>query len=194
MALSDILDRIRRETEARIAAIEEDAHGRAATILAEAGRAAAAAEEELAGRRHDEAATACDRIRNRARLESDRELRAAREAIVQQLLTDVAQRLAGLRATGRYEELFGRLANEASRVLPDATVAHVDPRDEERAKELFGPTVAVVGDLETGGGLVLMSPDGRTVHNTLELRLKRAESHLRRLIAQEVPELGAGLS
>lgn len=194
MALDDIIEAIRLETEAEIAAIEEEAAARAEAIAAEGRRKAAAVETELAATRDEEAATAGNRIRNGARLEADRELRAARETIVQGILADVAQRLDGLRDSAAYPAILHRLAHEASSVLPAATVARVDPRDVVHLDGLFDLPLKVVGDLSTRGGLVLASPDGRTVHNTVDVRLERALPHMRRLIAEAVPELGARAS
>lgn len=191
MALPDIVEAIRAETDARILAIQREAEERAAVIRQEGSDAAAAAETALAGARAEEAARAQDRIRNRARLESDRLVREAREAIVQQIFSDVELRLSRLAETEEHAGLFRQLAEEAISVLPEASVAHVAPHDEPRARAFFDTDVEVVADLETRGGLVLTSRDGRTVHNTLEVRVQRAEPHMRRLIAQLVPELGA---
>ena len=58
MALDDIIEAIRLETEAEIAAIEEEAAARAEAIAAEGRRKAAAVETELAATRDDEAGPA----------------------------------------------------------------------------------------------------------------------------------------
>lgn len=191
MALNDIIEAIRLETEAEIEAIEQEAADQAAAIAADGRRKAAAVEAELAAARDDEAATEENRIRNGARLEADRELRVAREAIVQGILDDVAQRLHGLRSSADYPGILRRLAHEASSVLPAGTVIHIDPRDGDDLDGLFDGPMEVVGDLSTGGGLLLASPDGRRVHNTFEVRLERAVPHMRHLIAERIPELGA---
>jgi len=191
MALDDILEAIRLETDAEIEAIEADAAARAAAIADEGARAAAVAEAELAGVRDLDAVTAGNRIRNGARLEGDRELRAAREAIVQRIFTEVKGRLDGLRNSADYPAILGRLAREASSVLPEANVVQVDARDAALVDGLFDDSVEVVADLSIRGGLVLASADGRTVHNTVEVRVERAAPHMRRLIAELIPELGA---
>ncbi len=191
MALTDILEAIRVETDAEIAAIEAEGEARAAAIAEEGDRAAAAVEAELAATRDEEAATAAKRIRNKAKLEADRQVRASREAIVQRIFADVEQRLVGLRSAPDYGAILVRLAGEAIAVLPNAAVVHIDPRDAAHLDARLGRPLDVVADLSTSGGLLVSSPDGRTVHNTVEVRLERAAPHLRRLIAEIVPELGA---
>lgn len=197
MALADILDAIERQTDAEIAAATREADDKIAGILERGAQEAAAVEAAASDARRDEATAAAERIRNRAHLEADRQLRSARDAIVVDLLAGVRERLARLRDTPGYPQVLRRLISEARIALPAATVVHVDPRDVGRVTELLESQEAdrsakpeLHADLETWGGAIATCPDGRSVHNTLELRLQRADPHLRQLVVELVPALG----
>ncbi|MDX1663742.1 MAG: V-type ATP synthase subunit E [Candidatus Promineifilaceae bacterium] len=185
-------DALRRATAARIAEIEAEAAQRAAAARAEA-RAAALA--PLAAERPAQL--------HQARLQALQIVGQAREEAVDAVLDGVAQRLAALRGTPQYPQVWRRLLQEALAALgQEATngplLLAMDLRDEALALEAVvelerQPDVAAT--LRTWGGVTVTSHDGRVVvDNTLEARLAHARPALRRRIiaALSAPEEAPG--
>lgn len=192
MSVEDIIGAIQRETTAEVEAIAREAQATAEKIVGDGSARAVAIEAAAVDARREEIEQAADRIRNRARLEADRTMRAARDDVVHGLLDATAAKLAAIRTSDGYPSVLARLLDEAQSALPTAAVLHVDARDERAAEIAAGDAgLEVVADLDTDGGMVLSSRDGRTVDNTIERRLARADPYLRQIVREMVPELGS---
>lgn len=194
MALADILAAIRHETEEEIVRIGSAAKDEIAAIEADADAAAMAAQGQASHANDHVAKASEDRIRNRAQLGANRRLREAEEQVFHKALERVRARLDDLVATDRYRLVMGSLVAESREVLPSAMILRVAQADVDLAKSVveagqFADCI-VEATLEDGRGIELSTNDGRLVRNTLEVRVARAEPHLRRLLAREVPEIG----
>lgn len=196
MALEDILDAIRAETDGEIARIRVESDAAVATIAARAREEAADVERTAAASMDDQAAHERERITNRARLEADRDLRAATEEIYLGLRSEVASRLGFARESPGYPALVSRLFDECRSILPEARTIRVDPDDEDVARGILeaGGSDGFVVDpsLASLGGVELVTGDGRRVDNTLDSRMERGERHLRSLALEMMPELRGG--
>lgn len=192
MALADILAAIEEEAAMQIAEIERRSEQKVEALLAQADGEAAEIEAEAARSGSEALETNVIRIRHRARLEVTRALRKAREEVYQRALTEARARLAGLRDAPAYPRLLEALLGEAVSALPGARAVRVDPRDQDLTASLVGDTglrLDAERAIETWGGVTVSTGDGRTVDNTVETRLERAEAVVRQL-AERV--LGAG--
>lgn len=192
MALGDILEAIRRETDEEIERVLTDGRERIGAILAEAAAAAAAREQEVASSRDEETADAARAIHNRAHLEVARRLRTAHEKLYQAALEQVRQQLSEVRASERYPKIFANLANESRAAIPDGRALVVDPRDHElalRYSRETDDTWEIEATLSSWGGMELHTGDGRKALNTLEARLERAGPSLRQTFAEQVPDI-----
>ena len=144
-----------------------------------------------------------EKIRTRevstARIEARRLLLNARELAVARVFDEIRAGLGHLREDpGRYRESLKRLAVEAvSAVGGDEVVLRLSERDRGLADEAFTKAVMEAsgraGDagalklefhaVDSGGGCVAASPDGRVVFdNTFARRLERMRSELRSYI------------
>lgn len=193
MGLDGILDAIRTETAAEIAAIRRKGEERRAALLERAQGEAQAAESEGARARDAAARRRRDRIVNRVRLAADRELRAVGESVLQDAIAAAQGRIAALRGTPRYASLLWQLVDECFAVLPDARIVETDPRDAELVQQLLEEQrvhhLTVDGSLATGGGVVFAARDGRRVDNTIEARVRRGERYLRQIAVESIPPL-----
>jgi V/A-type H+-transporting ATPase subunit E len=175
--------------------VEESAQEKEQEIKRKAG--------QLAEKICTEAAKEADAIRVRAvreaersaAIERNRQLFLARGEIRQRALNsreeifaaafDAAERqLSQLRESSAYPEVFARLTHEATGAMQgEVFQVHIDPRDRDLcAKTLATPgsRYEVLTDIESAGGLVISSPDGRVViANTIESRLARAREKKR---------------
>jgi vacuolar-type H+-ATPase subunit E/Vma4 len=191
LALDEILETIRAESEKTTSAVLDSADAEASQVI---DRATTRAEDErrrLASSLDDRARQERSRIISRAHLETAKQRRAAREEVYQAALEAVRQRLLEIRTSPEYEEILGALLDEAMAVLPGATVVRVDPRDVDVVKGLLasrGLNLDIDAEEIPLGGLKLIT-EGRDVDNSLAARLRRADTHLRYIAGELVPAL-----
>ncbi len=121
----------------------------------------------------------------RAREDEKAGIARVREEHLENAVAAAREELACRRGQDGYPDILKGLLHEALDTLgEDGARVHVDPRDEATVRALLegsprGPPV--LPDLETTGGVVVDSADGRIrVDNTFESRLARAEEVYRR--------------
>lgn len=120
------------------------------------------------------------RSEHSARIANGRLLDEVRVDFLNRVGDESRRRLIWLRDDKRYGDLLLGLCKNAVRHLGDCAVLHVDARDvgliEPRLTEISDvcKDVRVVGDIETTGGVIATSCDGRiTCDDTFEARLNR---------------------
>ena len=162
----DILD----GAKATAKSIDADAKAEAETIKADKLAVADAAVRTKVGQ-----------VVNAAKLANMKEMAAAKDRGIAAVYDGAAGKLAGLRSTPGYAQLFKALAEESlAGVASNDVVVKVDPADkalaESTLKEL-GITATVDASLSTVGGLVVLTSGGRIRRrNTLEDRLDKVRS------------------
>jgi V/A-type H+-transporting ATPase subunit E len=193
MALADLLQAIEADVAAERARADRETAAEAKAIVEQARERAGALEAELAAAPESQAREEAEQALALARLDVSRAAASARDEAFVSVVTGVRAKLAGLRETGAYPNLFRALLAEARAALPEARVVRVDRRDVELATPLAGG-LRLVPTLETWGGVELVSDDGRTVRNTVEERLANAELLLRRRFAQRLATASSGVT
>jgi vacuolar-type H+-ATPase subunit E/Vma4 len=133
------------------------------------------------------------RILHHARLEALRSVGDVRETLVDTALDQARGRLAGIRLDASYPAVLRRLSEEAFMELGVSieeigkTRVEAEHRDRKLMEGILfdlGLDLPVSYELDCWGGLIIRSEDGRVVIvNTLEARLERATSYLRRHLA-----------
>ena len=180
MPLKDLLNAIEAEATSERERLEADSKAEAAAIVAAAREEAERARGEILRAQAPATGAEADRRLALARLEASRLEREARRDAFDELLSEARALLAGARREPGYRDALGALLSEALAALPDASTARVHPDDEALLTDLArGADLAVVPDAAVGGGVVLESPGGRVVRNTLPERLANAEPGLR---------------
>lgn len=194
MALEDILGAIRSETERAVAMLLEEAESEARQILQLAVAEAEREEARLAATVDDRIRQERGRLLSRGHLEAANERRSAREEVYQTALDQVSGRLAEVRNSPRYRDVFERLLDATLAILPAPAAIHVDMGDAEVMKGLLKAR-SIDASLETEdlplGGLVAVSA-GRSLDNTLASRLVRADPELRLVAGEAIPALRGG--
>ena len=193
MSLETIVAAIAAEADAEVQRIEDETSVRVESILNEARTRALSEQEAWEESRSEETIQAVARVVNRARLEADRRVADAKEALFQEALGRLVERIRQAIAGPDYPGIFRALHTEALTVVPDpgATVL-VRPMDLELAERVArdrGATGVVKGALDCVGGLDIEGADGRSVRNTVDSRLQQSERRLRRLAVQAIPEM-----
>lgn len=179
MALADLLEAIEADAAAELERARDEAHDEARAIGEQAARDAAELEARLARAGDEDVRREAAAIVAAARLEAAATVRAAREDAWHTVAAAIAEHLASARDAPDWAAWLAALVRESRDVLPSATTLHVDPRD---LNHLTGAPVDGLDlrhDLDTSGGVVLETADGRRLDNTLEARLAAAEPALR---------------
>jgi len=194
MALSDILDAIRAESQETATGILAAAEAEAARLLDQAREEASREERRLAASKDEQARLERSRIISRAHLEAAQKRRAAREQVYLLALDGVVQRIEALRASPEYRAVLATLFDEAIAVLPSPAAVRVDPADVELVGAILAARdidLAIEPEVAPLGGILVVA-EGRTVDNTLRSRLERADEHLRYVAGELIPGLRRG--
>ncbi|MGD2101099.1 MAG: V-type ATP synthase subunit E [Acidimicrobiia bacterium] len=191
MALNEILETIRSESEETVSSVVASAHVEAEETLDRARAVAAGEKRRLSRAFDDRARQERSRILSRAHLEAAQERRAAREQIYLEALEGARQRLGEVRSSPEYEAVLGKLLDEAVAVLPNAGVVAVDPADVELMQHILDARDL---DLEIATrqaplGGVTVRTERRGVDNMVATRLQRADEHLRYIAGELIPAL-----
>jgi vacuolar-type H+-ATPase subunit E/Vma4 len=123
---------------------------------------------------------------NAARLQAKKEVAAVKGRAIDTVFSEAREKLQSIRSEGSYEKLFEQLLEEALAGVDTELVVHVDPRDDELARRLMATRDGQVeADIETVGGVVVSTKDGRIERrNTLEDRLDKLRHLARGQIAE----------
>jgi vacuolar-type H+-ATPase subunit E/Vma4 len=207
VSLHAILEVIRSSGQVEIGEIETRAFAQAREILVNARLEAETIKEQACATAQEPGFRERTRILHRARLEALQIVGNAREELVDSAIKQTRGRLEGLRMHSIYPRVLRDLLSEALDELQRAQVEdecpsgsstaagsptaagclEVDRRDRpllERMLNEMDLEYPVRYNLQCWGGLVVKSSDGRiSVINTLEARLERATSYLRRSLA-----------
>lgn len=183
MALTEVLRALEEEASARFDRIRRRAEEEAQSLLAAAEqKRRPLLEDAMSDARATLAAERARRLA-RARFAVCKEVTLAKEALIDEVFRRAAARIAQVRGTCAYPEVFLALVREALAGFAGRVTLSVDPQDEalaQAALEDLGCAAEVRGDLQTAGGVRVVLDGGRVViDNTLEARLAKAERFLR---------------
>lgn len=180
MAIEDIFRALEEQADAEVSQILH-----AATVQADAVEHEARDEaDRITGARVEAAdhavRTKATKAVNAARLQVRRDLAEVRDNAVDAVFTEATKRLAAMRGTAEYERVFAALAKEAFTSVDAECDVQVAPADAALAKKVMdelGMKGTVSPTLDTIGGLVVSTHDGRVVRrNTFESRMQKARS------------------
>ena len=193
MSLKAILDAIYASAQAQIDAVEKQADTKVREILANARLAAQEIREESCASVAAPAAQERARILHRARQEALRIIGTERGALIDASLDQIRGQLSNIRSDAVYPSVLENLTREVIAELNESAedvgkaLIEADPRDETLLKAILpdlGIDPAIHYDLDSWGGLIAKSEDGRViVINTLEARLQHAIPYLRNFLS-----------
>ena len=193
--LDDLLAAIEAEAEGERARLDAESRAEAASIVERAREEARELQAEPGRSQEPELQSEVARRLGQARLEAAQMIRQAREDSYRHLLEETRSQLADLRSSSRYRDVLLALLRESRAALPNATLLHVDSRDQVLAAELVRELdikMTIEPTPETTGGVELESRDGRIVRNTFEERLANADPELRLWFGRRLAGLGVG--
>jgi vacuolar-type H+-ATPase subunit E/Vma4 len=187
MGLSEILQAMERKAEQQIVARESATDKESRSIIDAAEVEAMRIKETYRAKAKERLHREQARLFSAAQLDRQRQLAAAREHWLGQVLARARQQLTTLRVGASYARGYEQLCREAIGEFAFTIKVEIDPRDEPLMRQIMA-TLGVEGEilptLETSGGLRVSSVDGCiTVDNTVETRLENGWRDLRQRLA-----------
>ena len=184
MAIEDILVAVDGQAEAEIERILADADDRAREIIAQAHRKKQAEIERFVAEKVELQRKESERQINAAHTANRRALADVRRGVFEAVFVLAEERLQTLRHDPAYPKILPRLIDEAVAGIKGKCHVHVDKRDVDLVTGTYCGSL-VTGDLETAGGAVVVSEDGRVKRsNTVEDRLERIHDERVREISE----------
>jgi vacuolar-type H+-ATPase subunit E/Vma4 len=180
MAIEDIFKALEEQADAEVNQILHVATVQSDAVEHEARDEAERITKNRIALAEDAVRTKAAKAVNAARLQVRRDLAEVRDAAVDSVFAAAAERLAAMRGTAEYERVFTALAQEALTGIDVECEMQVAAADAELAKKVaakLGAAATVSPTLDTIGGLVISTHDGRVVRrNTFESRLLKVRS------------------
>lgn len=180
MAIEDIFKALEEQADSEVNHILHVATVQADSIEHEAREEAERITATRIAAAEESVRTQTAKAVNAARLQVRRDQAAVREAAVDDVFKQVADRLAAMRGTAEYERVFAALVREALDGVDADAEIQVAPADEALAKKVvaeMGVQATVAPVLDTIGGLVVSTHGGRVVRrNTFESRLLKVRT------------------
>lgn len=174
----DIRERAERQAEKTL----EEARGQAKGVIAEAKREAEE-RKRAAAKEAEEEAKGKEREVYAARLRAKKIVGQAKDALARECLDGVLNELEAYSETKAYEKTLERLIAEGKRELGSDAVVYVKKPDGKTAAR----HAKVAGFIETRGGAVIESKDGRLrADNTFEALVEEKREELSRRIFSEL--------
>ena len=177
MSAEKIIDQIKKDSEKEVKQILSEAKSQAKTIVDSAKNEAKKESEKILTEGKKQSENIEKILISKANQDVKREIMNAREKIIEDCFIKAQHELSILKGS-RYEKLVGKLINDGAKKLgSDCTVKVSRDADKKIAEELG---LSVSGNVESSGGVMLVSSDGRvTLDHTFEGILKREKDKIR---------------
>lgn len=192
MALEDMLKTLESEGKKEQQTIIADAKERAAAILSKAKDEAKQIKQDEIDKALFNLAGEKAKMVNEARLHVKKEVVLAKEEGVTEIYSQVSEKLSKLRKSSKYPEILEKMIIDAIKHLEGEMKVQVNDEDVDLAKKILSKnsiSADVSGGLETFGGLVVTTDEGKIViHNNLESRMEKAKQYIKADIMKMVYE------
>jgi len=191
VGLERIIEVLEDDTKKAIASIISDAKNEAKRILQNAKLEAKRIREEHERISEQKLKSQITDILSNANIDSRKLILQTKEDIIEKCFEEAKRKLKDARKNKKkYEKTFQRLTSECLKEMESKknVIVRVDKRDERLVKKLFKKSklnFVIKSDINTLGGLILISENGKTVvDNTLDSRLVRAKELMKPEIAR----------
>ncbi|MCL2324527.1 MAG: V-type proton ATPase subunit E [Actinomycetia bacterium] len=184
MAIEEILAALDTQAHSGIDQVTRDAQAERDKIVEGLEQEAAVKADAYVAKAIAEANRAAASDYNVAIAATRRAKADVRREVFEEVFDRAAEKIAAVRSSKEYPSILSRLIAEASEGMGEGYVLHIDPRDEKLIGRLC-PDTDYQADIETLGGVVVTSADGRIRgSSTFEDRLKRVQEDRLEEIAQ----------
>jgi len=192
MALEELLQVLRRETDAEAAAILADALAEAEAIRTRCEADLAARSDSFQSEQDSVRRSAVELAGGQARRNSRRDMLEARERMLERVFARALERFPEALRSAEYLDGLPTRLSEALTCLADRPgTARCHPRLEREMKPLIGarPGVSLTVDASVGAGFKVASDDGAVeIDGTLEGRLDRTRNRMMQAVMAALEE------
>lgn len=180
MTAEKIIERINKDSQNEIKQILKEAEKQATSIIKDFEREAKLESEKILSDGMQEAENIKKIIISKASQDTNRIIMNAREKIIEECFTKAHHKLSTLKES-EYKSIVTKLMQDGCKKLEGHCNVLVSRSiDKEIAKNIG---VKVIGTVETAGGIIIKSNDGRiTLDHTFDGILKRKKEEIRRKV------------
>lgn len=185
MPVEKIVKRIEKDAEDKVKSIKEEKKKKAEEIRDEIDREKERKLDELEKEKEREIKTLKNRIISQAELEARKKKLKVREEMIEKVFDIVKKRLEKKEAA-EYEDYLQNSIEKAHRLLEGDMTIYCNPEAEREVKgiaERIDPHLEVRPDLESIGGVKVVSEEGATIDMTFEANMERKKKELRKEIS-----------
>lgn len=183
MALEEMLVALEQEGQETVDRIESQAKAHENQILKEAKEEADRIRSDHIKKMEDQVRMERSRIINGAHFQVKKEVIRMKEAMMNEVFSEVSKRIENLRNDASYKDIFEKLTTEAVSGIAGKALVSIDPADENLGREVLDK-MKIDYELALSnkclGGLIARSEDGRIIlNNTIDSRLDKAKQLLK---------------
>jgi len=182
MTVEKIIEQIKKDSEKEIKQILKEAEDQAASIINDTKKEAEQESDKILSDGRQQSENIKKILISKANQDAKREEMKARENIIEECFSKAHHQLSILKGT-EYERLVKKLIEDGRRKLGEKFSIIISRGGDKKIAEDLG--IPVYGKVETSGGVILKSSDGRvTLDHTFEGILKREKAKIRRKVGQ----------
>ena len=182
MTVEKIIERIKKDSDKEIKQILKEAETQASSIVTEAKKEAKSESDKMLHDGKQQAENIKKIIDSKASQDSKREIMNARERIIEECFTKAHHELSILKGE-EYKKIVTKLIEDGRNKLEGQCNILISRDIDRDIAEDMG--IKVIGRVETAGGVVIKSIDGRiTLDHTFDGILKRKKDEIRRKVGK----------
>jgi vacuolar-type H+-ATPase subunit E/Vma4 len=182
MTAEKIIERIKKDSEKEIKQIRKEAEKQASSIIEDVKREAKLESDKILVDGNQQAENIKKIIASKANQDTKREIMNARERIIEECFTKAHHELSTLKEA-EYKKVVAKLIDDGRKKLEGQCNILISRDIDREIAEDMG--IKVIGKVETAGGVVIKSIDGRiTLDHTFDGILKRKKDEIRRKVGK----------
>lgn len=186
MPVEQIVEKIKKDIEAKVDSIMEEKREEAEEIRSEIEQEKEKKLDALRKEKEREIKTLKNRLLSQAELEKRKKKLNVREEMIEKVFDESKARLEKM-DPGDYDDYLRKSIGRSARLLEGEIKVYCDPDAQEKVKELaekIDPSIKLEGSLDSIGGIKAVSESGATIDLTFEANLKRKKKELRKQISE----------
>ncbi|MFP3872402.1 MAG: V-type ATP synthase subunit E [Candidatus Natronoplasma sp.] len=184
--MEKIVERIENDVQRKVDSIMEEKKEKAEQVKKEIEREKERRLEEIQREKEREIKTLKNRIISQAELEARKMRLNVRENMIEKVFERSKERLEEMDISEYHGYIKGSI-EKSKEILEGEIEIHCNKENENRIKEIaknIDPSLKVIGDLRSIGGIKAVSEKGATIDMTFEANLERKKKQLRKEISE----------
>ncbi|UCD14530.1 MAG: V-type ATP synthase subunit E [Thermoplasmatales archaeon] len=182
MTAEKIIERIKKDSEKEIKQMLKEAENQASSIINDAKKEAEQESKKILSDGKQQSENVKKIILSKVNQEAKREIMNVREKIIEECFTKAHHKLSTL-DEAEYKKIVTKLMDDGRKKLEGKCDIVVSRNIDRKIAENKG--LNVIGRVETAGGIIIKSSDGRiTLDHTFDGILKRKKYEIRRKVGR----------